>query len=144
MATGPSFTIGLEEEYLLVDRETRDVVGAPPPQILEQCRELEGDNCVEPELLRIGPYQGPPGCVEIPFDQGVCGAAAAQQLSAEEIAGGLATYRGVRRRLVLIAGGTQINDELARACGMDAGFGRGTTGRQVASFLVTRLRELKA
>ena len=34
--------------------------------------------------------------------------------------------------------------DLARAHGMDAGFGRGTTGRQVASFLVTRLRELKA
>jgi len=56
----------------------------------------------------------------------------------------LAQQRGLRRRLVLIAGGTQINDELARACGMDAGFGRGTTGRQVASFLVTRLRELEA
>ena len=34
---------------------------------------------VEPELLRIGPYQGPPGCLEIPFSQGVCGAAAAQE-----------------------------------------------------------------
>ena len=34
---------------------------------------------VEPELLRIGPYQGPPGCLEIPFGQGVCGAAAAQE-----------------------------------------------------------------
>ena len=33
---------------------------------------------VEPDLLRIGPYQGPPGCLEIPFRQGVCGAAAAQ------------------------------------------------------------------
>ena len=33
---------------------------------------------VEPELLRIGPYQGPVGCLEIPFDQGVCGAAATQ------------------------------------------------------------------
>lgn len=31
---------------------------------------------VEPGLLRIGPYQGPVGCVEIPFEQGVCGAAA--------------------------------------------------------------------
>ena len=27
-------------------------------------------------LLRIGPYQGPVGCLEIPFDRGVCGAAA--------------------------------------------------------------------
>jgi len=33
---------------------------------------------VQPDLLRIGPYQGPPGCLEIPFGQGVCGAAAAQ------------------------------------------------------------------
>ena len=31
---------------------------------------------VAPGLLRVGPYQGPPGCLEIPFAQGVCGAAA--------------------------------------------------------------------
>jgi L-methionine (R)-S-oxide reductase len=31
---------------------------------------------VAPRLLRVGPYQGPLGCLEIPFDQGVCGAAA--------------------------------------------------------------------
>ncbi len=31
---------------------------------------------VAPRLLRIGPYQGPIGCLEIPFHQGVCGAAA--------------------------------------------------------------------
>lgn len=29
-----------------------------------------------PGLLRVGPYQGPVGCLEIPFDQSVCGAAA--------------------------------------------------------------------
>ncbi len=52
----------------------------------------------------------------------------------------LAQQRGVRRRLVLIAGGTQVTDELARSCGMDAGFGRGTTGRDVASFLVRTWR----
>jgi GAF domain-containing protein len=28
------------------------------------------------DLLRVGPYQGPPGCLEIPFGRGVCGAAA--------------------------------------------------------------------
>jgi len=28
------------------------------------------------ELLRVGPYQGPLGCLEIPFGQGVCGTAA--------------------------------------------------------------------
>jgi D-ornithine 4,5-aminomutase subunit beta len=53
----------------------------------------------------------------------------------------LARQRGVRDQLVLVAGGTVITDELARACGMDAGFGRGTTGRDVASFLVRALRE---
>ncbi|WP_170603262.1 GAF domain-containing protein [Ruegeria arenilitoris] len=30
----------------------------------------------EPELLKIGPYQGGHGCLVIPFDRGVCGAAA--------------------------------------------------------------------
>jgi D-ornithine 4,5-aminomutase subunit beta len=56
---------------------------------------------------------------------------------------GLAQERGMRRRLVLVAGGTQITDDLARACGMDAGFGRGATGWEVASFLVRRLREME-
>ena len=31
---------------------------------------------VAPKLLRVGPYQGPVGCLEIAFDRGVCGAAA--------------------------------------------------------------------
>jgi D-ornithine 4,5-aminomutase subunit beta len=53
----------------------------------------------------------------------------------------LARQHGVRGRLVLIAGGTQITDELARECGMDAGFGRGTKGRDVASFVVRKLRD---
>jgi len=30
----------------------------------------------EPGLLRIGPYQGGHGCLQIPFSRGVCGAAA--------------------------------------------------------------------
>jgi D-ornithine 4,5-aminomutase subunit beta len=54
----------------------------------------------------------------------------------------LAIRRGLRDRLVLVAGGTMVTDELARACGMDAGFGRGATGHDVASFLVRRLRAL--
>ncbi|MDH3664754.1 MAG: cobalamin-dependent protein, partial [Alphaproteobacteria bacterium] len=51
----------------------------------------------------------------------------------------LARERDLRDELLLIAGGTLVTDELARACGMDAGFGRGTTGRDVASFLVRAL-----
>jgi GAF domain-containing protein len=31
---------------------------------------------VAPGLLKIGPYQGGHGCLAIPFDKGVCGAAA--------------------------------------------------------------------
>lgn len=36
---------------------------------------------VEPELLRIGPYQGPMGCLEIPFGRGVCGTVAREEES---------------------------------------------------------------
>jgi D-ornithine 4,5-aminomutase subunit beta len=53
----------------------------------------------------------------------------------------LAAERGVRETLLLVAGGTQVTDALARECGMDAGFGRGTSGQDVASFLVRRLRD---
>jgi L-methionine (R)-S-oxide reductase len=31
---------------------------------------------VAPRQLRVGPYQGGVGCLDIPFDRGVCGAAA--------------------------------------------------------------------
>jgi len=30
----------------------------------------------EPDMLKIGPYQGGHGCLQIPFSRGVCGAAA--------------------------------------------------------------------
>ena len=47
----PSFTIGIEEEYLLVDPETRNLAEDPPPSILEECRKQVGDQ-VTPEFLR--------------------------------------------------------------------------------------------
>lgn len=31
---------------------------------------------IAPGKLLVGPYQGPPACLEIPFERGVCGAAA--------------------------------------------------------------------
>lgn len=34
---------------------------------------------VEPNLLKVGPYQGGHGCLVIPFDKGVCGACARSQ-----------------------------------------------------------------
>jgi D-ornithine 4,5-aminomutase subunit beta len=53
----------------------------------------------------------------------------------------LAVEKGVRDKLLLIAGGTQVTDELAKQWGMDAGFGRGTHGHNVASFIVEALRD---
>ncbi|MFA4965901.1 MAG: D-ornithine 4,5-aminomutase subunit OraE [Thermoleophilia bacterium] len=53
----------------------------------------------------------------------------------------LAVEKGVRGKLLLISGGTQVTDELARGWGMDAGFGRGSKGIGVASFIVKTMRE---
>jgi D-ornithine 4,5-aminomutase subunit beta len=49
--------------------------------------------------------------------------------------------KGVRERLILIAGGTQVTPELARINGMDEGFGRKTKGQHVATFLVKHRKE---
>lgn len=47
----PAFTIGIEEEYLLVDRETRDLCAEPPASMMAECeRELTGQ--VSPEFLQ--------------------------------------------------------------------------------------------
>ena len=47
----PSFTLGIEEEYLLVDVESRDLAPEPPPALLAKCEEaLRGQ--VSPEFLR--------------------------------------------------------------------------------------------
>jgi len=48
----PAFTVGIEEEYLLVDRETRDVVSNPPREILAQCQAHNKKALVKPELMR--------------------------------------------------------------------------------------------
>lgn len=34
---------------------------------------------VEPNLLKVGPYQGGHGCLVIPFEKGVCGACAREE-----------------------------------------------------------------
>ncbi len=48
----------------------------------------------------------------------------------------LCVEKGIRDKVYLIAGGTQVTNEIAVECGMDAGFGRGTKGHHVASFIV--------
>jgi len=47
--------------------------------------------------------------------------------------------KGLRSRLLLIAGGTQVTNEIALDEGLDRGFGRGTKGIHVASFMVKKL-----
>ena len=47
----PEFTLGAEEEYLLVDLETRALVVDPPKSLLSECEELLGGQ-VTTELLR--------------------------------------------------------------------------------------------
>ena len=49
--TDPSFTIGIEEEYLLVDRAPRDLVAEPPPEMMREC-EAHFEGQVSPEFLR--------------------------------------------------------------------------------------------
>ena len=47
----PSFTVGIEEEYLLVDADSRDLIREAPPTMLAACqRALEGR--VAPEFLQ--------------------------------------------------------------------------------------------
>lgn len=48
----PSFTIGIEEEYLLVDRETRGLVDKMPSAMLEECAALAQGQQVTPEYLK--------------------------------------------------------------------------------------------
>lgn len=56
----------------------------------------------------------------------------------------LCIEKGIRDKVILIGGGTQVTNEIAVESGLDAGFGRGTKGIHVASFLVKKLKEVKA
>ncbi len=52
-----------------------------------------------------------------------------------------AIEKGIRRKVMILAGGTQVQDDLARGQGVDAGFGRGTKGAHVASFIMKKMME---
>ena len=59
-----------------------------------------------PEMLKIGPYQGPHGCLQIPFSRGVCGAAARTQRTqlvndVDAFKGHIACSSSTRSELVL-------------------------------------------
>ncbi|MTI55240.1 D-ornithine 4,5-aminomutase subunit OraE [Geosporobacter ferrireducens] len=55
----------------------------------------------------------------------------------------LCIEKGVRDKIMILCGGTQVTPELAVKQGIDAGFGRGTKGIHVATFLVKRRSEMK-
>ncbi|MBN2880248.1 MAG: cobalamin-dependent protein [Clostridia bacterium] len=49
----------------------------------------------------------------------------------------LCVEKGIRDKVNIVCGGTQVSNEMAVKTGVDAGFGRGTKGKHVATFLVT-------
>lgn len=57
----PALTLGIEEEYLLVDRESRDVIREPPAALFEEC-EARSENLVRPEFLVSQIEVGTPIC----------------------------------------------------------------------------------
>lgn len=55
----------------------------------------------------------------------------------------LAIEKGIRDTVMIAGGGTQVSNEMAVKSGMDAGFGRGSNGAQVATFLIEKRREMR-
>src|SRR5512134_306694 len=60
----PPLTLGIEEEYLLVDKESRDVVIDMPQGMLDECEERIAD-LVRPEFLTSQIEVGTPVCANI-------------------------------------------------------------------------------
>ncbi len=60
----PAFSIGVEEEYLLVDRRSRDLVVDPPAELMEACVRKCGEH-VSPELMRAQIEVGTPVCQNV-------------------------------------------------------------------------------
>lgn len=51
MTKEPRFSVGIEEEYLLVDRQTRELIKEAPPDMLPECEQLL-EKQVTPEFLQ--------------------------------------------------------------------------------------------
>ncbi|MEO3434781.1 carboxylate-amine ligase [Inquilinus sp. CAU 1745] len=60
----PSFTLGIEEEYLLVDPVTRDLMVEPPASLLEAC-EKRAEGHISPEFMKCQIEVGTPVCKTI-------------------------------------------------------------------------------
>jgi carboxylate-amine ligase len=57
----PSLTLGVEDEYLLIDPETRDLATNPPPEMMQSCKSELGEH-VTPEFLKCQIEIGTPVC----------------------------------------------------------------------------------
>ncbi|MCY4260389.1 MAG: carboxylate-amine ligase [Rhodobacteraceae bacterium] len=60
----PSLRLGIEEEYLIVDQETLDLVREPVPELIEECQK-ECGNQVTNEYLQCQIEVGTPPCTSI-------------------------------------------------------------------------------
>ena len=61
----PTFTLGIEEEYLLVDRASRDLASDPPAEMLGECQARLPER-VKPEFLRAQIEVGTSVCESLP------------------------------------------------------------------------------
>lgn len=52
----------------------------------------------------------------------------------------IAREKGIRDKVICVCGGTQVTREIAKECGMDDGFGRGSKGIHVISSIVKMLK----
>ena len=60
----PSFTMGIEEEYLLVDRQSRDLAANPPAELMAECEARLGSR-VTAEFMRSQVEVGTKVCANI-------------------------------------------------------------------------------
>ena len=63
--TEPPFTLGIEEEYLIVNRDTRDLVTNLPASMLEECEARCEGQQVSPEMLRSQIEVGTRVCADL-------------------------------------------------------------------------------
>jgi glutamate---cysteine ligase / carboxylate-amine ligase len=62
----PSFSLGIEEEYLLIDKSSCDLVADPPERLLSDCQNaLEAVGQVSPEFMRSQMEVGTRVCTSI-------------------------------------------------------------------------------
>jgi hypothetical protein len=53
VGAAPSFTVAIEEEYLLVDHDGHDVVNDQPREIFDKCKAIAGDKLVDVEAIGV-------------------------------------------------------------------------------------------